>query len=177
MQARTISSLALGLAALLAAPLAAAHSGVHTGQGLVDGFMHPASGLDHLLVAIAAGYWAARTGDHGLQRILYVLSVYAGGLLLGVASLAWAQPDLLIWAGALIAAVVIAVAIAAPQLFGYTLFGGFAGYHGLAHMLGITSPAGVSGFGIGLFLSMSVLLLMGLILHAVVATHRAHTQR
>ena len=177
MQARTISSFVLGLGALLIAPLAAAHTGVHAGQGLIDGFMHPASGLDHLLVAIAAGYWAARTGDHGLQRILYVLSVYAGGLLLGVASLAWAQPDLLIWAGALVTAVVIAMAIAAPQLVGYTLFGGFAGYHGLAHMLGVTGTAGISGFGIGLFLSMSVLLLMGLILHAVVATHRAHADR
>ena len=55
MQARTISSFVLGLGALLIAPLAAAHTGLHPGQGQFDGFMHPASGLDNLLVAIAAG--------------------------------------------------------------------------------------------------------------------------
>ena len=73
----------LTLITLLVAPCAMAHEGLHTSIGLIDGFMHPATGLDHLLVAIAAGYWAARSGDHGVRDVLFILACLAGLGLLG----------------------------------------------------------------------------------------------
>ena len=174
MQTRMIASTTLGLTALLLAPYAAAHSGVHMESGLADGFMHPASGIDHLLVAIAAGFWAARSGDHGVPDMLYFLALFAGGLMLGVASLVWLQLETITPLLFALIVAAIAVAIALPQLFYHALFGGLAAYHGLVHMLEVPATAGISGFGIGLFLSTAVLLKLGLMLRTVISTFRSH---
>ena len=64
MQLRFLSAVLLSLITLLVSPFALAHSGAGHIAGLADGFMHPVTGLDHLLVAIAAGFWAGRSGDH-----------------------------------------------------------------------------------------------------------------
>jgi urease accessory protein len=169
-----IASITLGLVTLLIAPYAAAHSGVHMQSGLADGFMHPASGIDHLLIAIAAGYWAARTGDHGVQDMLYFLALFAGGLMLGAASLTWLQLEIITPLQFALTVAVIAVAIALPQWFYHALFGGCALYLGVVHMLEVPAAAGMSGFGIGLFLSTAVLLKLGLMLRTVISTFRSH---
>jgi len=64
MQPRKILALLLAPFILLVSPLVLAHSGGGHVAGLADGFMHPVTGLDHLLIAIAAGFWAGRSGDH-----------------------------------------------------------------------------------------------------------------
>ena len=58
MQSRSLSFVLLALVTLLVSPLVIAHSGAGHTAGLADGFMHPANGLDHLLIAIMAGFWA-----------------------------------------------------------------------------------------------------------------------
>ena len=174
MQSRMIASTILGLAALLLAPYAAAPRGVHMESGLADGFMHPASGIDHLLVAIAAGFWAARSGDHGVPDMLYFLALFAGGLMLGAASLVWLQLEIVTPLLFALTVAVIAVAIALPQWFYHALFGGSAVYLGLVHMLEVPATSAMSGFGIGLFLSTAVLLKLGLMLRTVITTFRSH---
>ena len=174
MRGKAISSILLGLSAMLAVPIASAHGGLHLGHGLADGFMHPAGGIDHLLVAIAAGYWAARSGDHGVQGMLYFLALFAGGLMLAAASLTWLQLETITPLLFALIVAAIAVAIALPQLFYHALFGGLAAYHGLVHMLEVPTTAGISGFGIGLFLSTAVLLKLGLMLRTVISTFRSH---
>ena len=174
MQGRMFVSVVLGMFALLTAPLVAAHDGVHVASGLVDGFMHPASGIDHLIIAIAAGYWAARAGDHGLQDMLSFLALFAAGLLLGAASLVLAQSGLVTPLLFALTVAVIAVAIAMPQWFGHTLFGGLALYQGVVHVLAAPVSGSVTGFAIGLFISTTVLLKLGLMLRIVVSTFRSH---
>ncbi|MDX1696880.1 MAG: HupE/UreJ family protein [Thiohalobacterales bacterium] len=174
MQGKKFASVILGITALLTAPVVAAHEGFHLASGLVDGFMHPASGIDHLLIAIAAGYWAARAGDHGLQDMLAFLALFAGGLLLGAASLAWVQPELVTPVLFVLTVAVIAVAIAMPQWFYQALFGGLALYQGMVHMLAAPPAGGISGFAIGLFISTAVLLKLGLMLRIVISTFRSH---
>ena len=174
MRTKAVHTSISALIILLVSPYAAAHTGLHWTHGLADGFMHPATGLDHFLVAIAAGYWAGRAGNHGVSDAGFFLALFLGGLLLGAASLAW--PQLSITTPLLFGLVVIAlaVAIAFTHLFGYALFGSIALSYGLVHMLGLQSMAGMTGFGIGLFLSTMLLLKFGLILRQVVATLRAH---
>jgi len=174
MRTRMIASITLGVFTLLVAPYAAAHSGAHMESGLADGFMHPASGIDHLLVAIAAGYWAARAGNHGVQDMLYFLALFAGGLMLGAASLAWLQLEIITPLLFALTVAIIAVAIALPQWFYHALFGGLAVYLGLVHMVEVPATSGMSGFGIGLFLSTAVLLKLGLMLRTVISTFRSH---
>jgi urease accessory protein len=171
MTQKVIPCAVVTLISLLTAPLAAAHSGIHLTDGLVDGFMHPVGGLDHLLVAIAAGFWAARTGDHGLRDMCWFLGMFAGGLLLGVASQAWPQLEIASLLLFLLVVALIAVAIASPAWFLHAFFGSFALWHGMSHMLGMPADVAQAGFAIGLLLATGVLLTLGLILRTVVATY------
>jgi urease accessory protein len=177
MKLKVILTTLLTIAAALVAPIAAAHTGVHLTGGLVDGFMHPVSGLDHLIVAIGAGFWAARSGDHGIRDMLYFLLLFAGGMLLGVVSQAWSQPDVTTPLMFLLIVAVIAVAISYTPYFMHAFFGSFAVYHGVAHMLEMPANAALTGFVIGLLVSTAVLLTLGLMLRQVVATRRRHDMR
>ena len=65
MQLKSLSVMLLAPVILMLSPFALAHTGGGHMAGLADGFMHPVTGLDHLLIAIAAGFWAGRRGDRG----------------------------------------------------------------------------------------------------------------
>jgi urease accessory protein len=174
MQLRIIHTTVLTLISLLVAPYALAHGGLHTSNGLIDGFMHPASGLDHLLVAIAAGFWAARGGDHGVRDVLFFLALFTGGTLLGM--LSFAVPQLPV-AGVtlfLLTMAVIAIAIGYSTWLGHAAFGGLAIYQGMTHLLQMPTHAGMGGFALGLLLSTGVLMIFGLILRQVMVTRRPH---
>ncbi len=173
---RSLSTVMLALATLLIAPLALAHSGAGHTAGLADGFMHPATGLDHLLLAIAAGFWAGRSGNHGVMDAAYFLALLLGGMLLGVACLVFPQLPLATILALALAVVFIALSIAVPQYFSYIFFGGFAAYHGVVHMLEMPAPAAVTGYMAGLFFSTGLLLMFGLILRQVVITRKPHSQ-
>jgi urease accessory protein len=166
----------LTLLALLVSPFALAHSGTGYTAGLADGFMHPVTGLDHLLIAIAAGFWAGRSGNHGIADMVYFLSLLLGGMLLGAACLAFPQLQLSTILVLLLTVAFIAATIVAPQYFAYIFFGGFAVYHGIVHMLAMPAPATVAGYFIGLFFATGLLLMFGLILRQVVATRKAHSE-
>jgi urease accessory protein len=159
---------------LLLAPLAQAHPVTQAAAGLVEGFIHPLTGLDHLLVAIAAGYWAARAGNHGIRDMILFLGLLLAGILVGLASLAFPALGLATLLAFLLAVAVIAVAIATPDKFVYVFFGGFALYHGLSHMLEMPHQAMVAGYVTGLLISTGMLLALGNLLRHVVITRKPH---
>ena len=160
--------------ALLLAPLAHAHTGTHATAGLVEGFIHPLTGLDHLLVAIAAGYWAARAGNHGIRDMILFLGLLLAGMMVGLASLAFPALGLATLLAFVLAVAVIAVAIAMPEKFVYVFFGGFALYHGLTHMLEMPHQVMVAGYVTGLLISTGLLLALGNLLRHVVITRKPH---
>jgi urease accessory protein len=174
MSRKVISTSILTFTTLLLAPLAQAHTGMHATAGLVDGFTHPLTGLDHLLVAIAAGYWAARAGNHGIRDMIFFLGLLLAGILVGLASLAFPALGLATLLAFLLAVAVIAVAIATPDKFVYVFFGGFALYHGLSHMLEMPHQAMVAGYVTGLLISTGMLLALGNLLRHVVITRKPH---
>lgn len=161
---------------LLVAPLASAHTGLHSGSGLVDGFMHPASGIDHLLVTIVAGFWAARSGDHGLRDQAYFMTLLVLGILLGVAGTQLLHVDFASLLPFVLTALVIAVAIGSTDYFLHTLFGSLALYHGMQHMAGMPAGVPVAGYALGLVLATGVLLLIGQMVRHVVLTRRPHAR-
>jgi len=175
LQQRTLLTTLLTLTALLVSPFALAHAGVGPAPGLADGFMHPVTGLDHLLIVIAAGFWAGRGGDHGVPDVVFFLSMLLGGMLLGAAFLAFSQLQTSAILIVLLTGVFVAMTIAAPQYFAYLFFGGFAVYHGIVHIIELPTPVMAAGYIIGLFFSTALLLMLGLILRQVVATRRVHS--
>ena len=173
METKKLLTMLLAPVVLLVSPLAFAHSGGASIAGLADGFMHPATGLDHMLIAIAAGFWAARSGNHGVPDILYFLLLLAG-ILLGIVSVQFPQLQLETLLVLAVTVIFIALTIAAPHYFAYIFFGGFAVYHGIVHMLEMPAAAPVTGYILGLMFSTAILMMVGLILRQVVATRKAH---
>jgi urease accessory protein len=176
---RAIQTAVLMFIALLIAPIAIAHTG-HAGMphavGLVDGFMHPLTGLEHLLITIGAGYWAARSGDHGMLGITSFLMMLLAGLLLGAVCRAYPGLGMDTLLALVLIVTVIAVAIALPEWFGLVLFGSLAFYHGIAHMLGMPVSASVAGYGTGLLFATGLLLSLGTLLRHVMLTRKPHEE-
>lgn len=69
-----------GACLLLAAPLASAHTGLHA-SGIGGAFLHPFTGLDHVLAMLAVGAWAvvARRRGGGVP-LAFVAAAIVGAL-------------------------------------------------------------------------------------------------
>jgi len=174
MPAKTMHTILLTLIMLLLAPLARAHTGLHEASGLIEGFIHPLTGLDHMLVAIAAGYWAARAGNHGMRDKGMFLVLLLAGMVLGMISVAHPGLGIATLLAFLLTVAVIAVTIAMPENFAYVFFGSFALYHGLSHLLEMPRHAMVAGYATGLLISTGLLLALGTMLRHVVISRKPH---
>lgn len=145
----------LSLAALLiAANPALAHTGIGNAHGFVHGFAHPIGGIDHVLVMVAVGLFAAQLGGRALWAVpLAFVALMAIGGACAMAGIGLPFVEL----GIALSLVVLGVAVAArmhlPTLAAMTLVGFFALFHGHAH--GAEMPETVSGlaYGVGFVLA------------------------
>jgi len=99
MMKKAISMLAAGMG-LMAAP-ALAHPGHPEGEGVmatvIDGLIHPLTGVDHLLAMVAVGFWAAQyTGRKGLWLPAGFVSGMLGGAVLGFAGMVLPASEMVI---------------------------------------------------------------------------------
>src|SRR5262245_62549957 len=62
---------------------ALAHTGAGVAVGLESGFLHPITGLDHLVAMVAVGLWGAQLGNPAIWvlPITFPLVMALGGLL------------------------------------------------------------------------------------------------
>ncbi|MEO5970424.1 MAG: HupE/UreJ family protein [Bdellovibrionia bacterium] len=141
--------------------VAFAHPG-HGIGGVLHGFFHPISGLDHFLTALAIGVWAAETGKKGLLLfpatfiaasifggILgfngYVLPFQEMGILMSIAFLGFA----------LLTSVKLYTYIAIPIIASFGIF------HGNAHGSEIIQGVSAINYCIGFTLATAFLHLSG----------------
>jgi len=114
-------------------------------SALAAGFLHPLSGLDHLLAIAAAGVWSARQ-PRGARLLPLYLAAMLPGALAGAAGLA--LPGLETGIAATVAAsgmLVMAATLRLPAPAAMALLAGFAALHGNAH--GLELPlAATAGF-------------------------------
>jgi urease accessory protein len=143
-QMKTLTrAIASGL--LLVPALAHAHPG-HGTSGLEHGFVHPISGLDHLLAMIAVGLWAGQLGGRARWQVpAAFLGVMILGCMLGMAGVAVPAVEQGIVASVLILGVLIAAAVRLPAIASIAIVAGFAFFHGAAH--GTEMPANATGLG------------------------------
>ena len=138
-------------AALLLAPsVAFAHPGHGEGGSLLAGFVHPFSGIDHLLAMTAVGVIAAHLGGRALWAVpVTFVAVMALGGMFGAAGVSLPFTEAAIALSVLVFGLVIFSGIAPPVLVSMALVGIFAIFHGHAH--GAEMPVGGSGavYGIG----------------------------
>lgn len=150
--------------ALLLPAVAHAHPG-HADAGVVSGFLHPFSGLDHVVAMLAVGVWAARNA--GMKRWLAPTAFLVGMLGGGALGLGGFLPSFLesaVAASALAAALLVLLAVRLPLGVQACVAAAFAVWHGIAHGAELPAATAPLGFAAGFIAATGVLLATGLAL-------------
>ncbi|MCJ2034772.1 HupE/UreJ family protein [Methylobacterium sp. J-068] len=141
--------LAIAAATVLAATPALAHPGHEAASGLSHGFLHPLTGLDHVLAMVAVGLIAARIGGRALYLVpLAFLGMMVVGGILGAGGIALPFVEIGIALSVVVLGASLALRPALPVVAAMVLVGAFAVFHGHAH--GAEMPETASGLSYGL---------------------------
>ena len=125
---------ATGLFMLLRSAAAQAHTDVGVAGGLLTGFLHPLSGIDHLLAMVAVGIWGATLG----RPLVWALPVgfpmlmVVGGVL-GIADVQLPYVETGIAVSVVVLGLAIAAAWRAPIGVALAIVALFGVFHGFAH--------------------------------------------
>jgi len=124
--------------------LAAAHIQPGEASGFLTGFLHPISGLDHVLAMIAVGLWGAQLGPPAvwILPITFPMVMALGGTL-GLMGVALPGVEVGIAISALVLGILVLAEARPPLAIAAVVVGFFAIFHGHAH--GTELPAGESG--------------------------------
>jgi urease accessory protein len=160
---RPARALAFAAALGLLPSLAFAHTGVGEASGFSHGFLHPITGLDHVLAMVMVGVFAWQLGGRALWLVpITFVAVMALGGALGVAGIEVPFFE----AGIALSVVVLGAAVAfgfvPPVAVAMAMVGLFAIFHGHAHGAEMPEDAGGLAYGAGFMLGTALLHLVGL---------------
>ena len=159
-----MNRLALSAVALVVASTAAyAHTGVGDTNGLIHGFTHPISGIDHILAMVAVGLFAAHLGGRALWLVpLSFVSMMVLGGALAMAGINLPLVEIGIGLSVVVLGIAVAFGFHIPAAAAMVLVGFFAIFHGHAH--GAEMPDFTSGleYGIGFVLATASLHALGI---------------
>ena len=149
--------------AMLAADPASAHSVGGGGVGFGAGFLHPLSGLDHLLAMVSVGIWGAELGAPAiwLLPIAFPLIMAMGGAL-GVIGVPLPYGELLIALSVVVLGALVATSRRVPVAAALAIVGVFAIAHGHAHGVELPAAADALAFTVGFVLATGLLHLAGI---------------
>ena len=110
------------IAAALSPSLAFAHTGVGITSGFAHGFMHPLSGLDHMLAMVMVGMFAFQLGGRAVWLLptTFVLLMAAGGAL-GITGVSMPFVEVGIALSVLVLGAVVALNVRAPLAADYSI--------------------------------------------------------
>lgn len=154
----TLGRMLLAAPLLLLPSLALAHPGHGDASGMAQGFLHPMSGLDHILAMVLVGLFAWQLGGRALWAVpaTFVLVMALGGAL-GMAGVAVPFVEIGIGLSVVVLGAIVAFGVKAPVAAAMAIVGLFAIFHGHAH--GAEMPANAAGFAYGAgFLAATALL-------------------
>ena len=144
---------------LVFAPVVAlAHTGHDDASGLAHGFVHPVSGIDHVLAMVAVGLLAAQYGGRALWLVplSFVVAMAIAGVI-GMAGIVAPVAEVGIGVSVVVLWLAIAFQLRPPTLVATAVVGFFALFHGYAH--GTELPDGITGlsFALGFLLATALL--------------------
>ncbi|MCW5696291.1 MAG: HupE/UreJ family protein [Bauldia sp.] len=126
------------------------------------GFTHPLTGLDHILVMVAVGLWAATIGGRALWVVpAAFVGTMGAGYLLSLTGVALPAVEPVILASVVALGLVVAMAVKLPPAAAAVLVGVFALFHGHAHG-GEIGAATAASFGFGFAIATALLHAAGL---------------
>lgn len=133
------------LSGLLLSSVAHAHSG-HGLESAYAGFMHPWTGIDHMLVMLAIGLWAAKTGGKMCWQLPMVFVLFmAVGAILGANLSVFSGLEGLIALTVMGMGVLLGIRFSLNQFAQFAIAATFALFHGLAHGIELQANAQWSG--------------------------------
>jgi urease accessory protein len=161
--------LALIAAALMALRLGAspalAHVTVGMGSGITDGFLHPLTGLDHLLAMVSVGIWGAELGAPAIWLLPIVFPlIMALGAALGVAGMPLPAGELIVAVSVVVLGALVASAQRLALWAALAIVGVFAVAHGHAHGAELPHAADALAFTVGFVLATGMLHLAGIVI-------------
>lgn len=169
---RTGYSTPAAVAALLVFLLpmtASAHSETGGVGGLVSGFTHPLTGVDHIVAMVAVGLWGAFLGGRAMWLLPVIFPVVmAFGGALGVLGVPLPSVETGIALSGVILGLMVTFAAKPPLWVAGVIVGFFAVFHGHAHGTELPTAANPVTFAIGFVTSTGLLHLGGIALGMLV---------
>ncbi len=109
----------------------------HSGHGLTSayaGFIHPLTGIDHLFVMLAVGWWAAKLGGKARWQLPATFVVFmAVGAIFGLNLSSTSGLEMLIAISVIAMGGVLSARVTINQIWQFCIVASFAIVHGLAH--------------------------------------------
>ncbi len=174
----------LSLSAVIFAAAAApafAHLNPEEHGSFMAGFSHPLFGMDHILVMIAVGLWAAQISQGGSKSALWIVpAAFVGMMAIGFAlalsgfGLPFVEPAIL--ASVIALGLLVAIAVRLPTAVCAAIVAVFALFHGHAHG-GELGSAGALQFGIGFVIATAFLHVAGIALGLGIARFSPYIAR
>jgi urease accessory protein len=167
---RARPSWTLPLLALAIPSLAHAHAAASgAGSSFSTGFLHPLSGLDHVLAMLAVGLWGAQLGPPALWALPvgFPLVMALGGVA-GIVGLPLPSVEAGIALSVIVLGAVIALDQRPPLAVAWLLVAFFAVFHGYAHGVELPQQAGAVAFSAGFVMATGLIHLTGIGIGSVV---------
>jgi len=163
---RVTRILSLGIiTTALSSSIASAHVGLGDAHDALHGFVHPLTGIDHILAMVSVGLLAANLGGRAIWAVpaSFVLMMVMGGII-GMNGITLPLTEWGISMSVLVLGAVIAMIVRLPVSLAMALAGTFAIFHGYAH--GAEMPENASGllFASGFVVATALLHGLGLLL-------------
>ena len=154
---------AAGLFMLLGSAAAQAHTDAGVAGGLLTGFMHPLSGIDHLLAMVAVGIWGATLGRPLVWAlpVAFPMLMVVGGVL-GIAGVPLPYVETGIAVSVVVLGLAIAAAWRAPVGVALAIVALFGVFHGFAHGKELPEAAAPAAYAAGFVVSTGLLHLGGI---------------
>lgn len=144
-------------------PVASAHRETGTVGGFVSGFLHPLTGLDHIVAMVAVGLWGAYLGAPAMWLLPVVFPVVmALGGALGVLGVPLPAVETCIALSGIMLGLAVALAARPPIWVAAVLVGFFAIFHGHAHGAELPASANAMTYAVGFVLATGLLHLSGI---------------
>ena len=147
---------------LLAANPALAHTGEGVG-GLMSGFLHPVTGVDHVVAMVAVGLWGGILGAPAIWQLPVVFPVVmamAGAL--GVMAVPLPGVEVGIAVSGIVLGLMVLFMVRPPMALAATIVGIFAIFHGHAHGAELPEAANPFAYALGFVVATGLLHLAGI---------------
>ena len=159
---RNLSSVIPAGLIVLMPVVAFAHPGHDLGaHHLASGFLHPFTGLDHILAMAAVGMWSAQFGRARWAVPLGFLAMMLAGALLAFVGVRLPFVESAILASVLVMGLALLWSLRLPVGAAVALAGFFALFHGYAHLAEMPASTSAAVYAGGFILASGILLTAG----------------